>query len=242
MLIYPAIDLKDGKWVRLFKGEMTQSTIFNHNPKAQATEFEEKGCKWLHIVDLDGAISTKSNNSSVIKEIIKSFKGSIQVGGGVRTFNEIEKWLNSGVKRVILGTLATKNPGFVKEAAQKFPGQIIVGLDARNDRVAIEGWRKTTKFSVIDLARKYEDSGVAAIIYTDISKDGTLEGPNVEATESLAVAISIPVIASGGVASLKDLIQLKKCKGNLDGVICGRALYENKINLSEAIFELGNLC
>ena len=222
--IYPAIDLKSGKCVRLYKGNMDQSTIFNKDPVDQAKKFEEAGFKFLHIVDLDGAIAGTSINEMVVKEIVKNTSIPVQLGGGIRNIENIQKWLNVGVSRVIIGTLALKNPNLVIEIAQKFPNKIVVGIDARNQKVAVSGWLENSEIDVIDLAKKFEDSEVAAIIYTDIQKDGTLEGVDIYGTEKLATAVNIPIIASGGVSSIEDIKKLEKIR-KLDGVIVGKALY-----------------
>lgn len=234
MIIYPAIDLKDGKCVRLYKGDMNQATIFNHSPANQAKYFEDHGFKFIHIVDLDGAIAGSSSNEESVRSILKTVNIPVQLGGGIRNIETIEKWLNLGINRVIIGTTALKNPELVKFTAKKFPGRIIVGIDAKNGMVAVEGWVKESNIAVIDLAKKFEDAGVAAIIYTDINRDGTLTGVDLEGTRKLAESINIPVIASGGVASIEDIIKLKTIeKYGVEGVIVGKALYEKKIDISE---------
>jgi phosphoribosylformimino-5-aminoimidazole carboxamide ribotide isomerase len=231
MIIYPAIDLKDGKCVRLYKGDMNQATIFNNSPAAQAKYFQEQGFKFLHIVDLDGAIAGNSANEKSVREILKNITIPAQLGGGIRNLETIEKWLGLGLKRVILGTVALQNPDLVKEAAKKFPNQIVVGIDAKNGMVATHGWVESSTTSVIDLAKKFEDAGVAAIIYTDINRDGTGDGVDFEGTKELAESISIPVIASGGVGSIDDV---KKVAGlGIEGVIVGRALYDKKIDIDD---------
>lgn len=235
MILYPAIDLKDGNAVRLFKGEMSQATVFNEDPAAQAMEFVEAGCEWLHLVDLNGAFAGEPVNAAPVEAILERCKVPAQLGGGIRDMATIERWLTKGLARVILGTVAVENPALVREAARAFPGQVAVGIDARNGRVATKGWAEETDVMVTDLARSFEDAGVAAIIYTDINRDGAMQGPNVEATAALANAVSIPVIASGGVSSLDDLRALKNSGAPLDGAISGRALYDGAIDLAEAL-------
>lgn len=236
MIIFPAIDLKNGKCVRLFKGDMNQATIFNDSPKAQALEFENAGFKFLHIVDLDGAIQGRAVNEEAVKEIIKTIKIPTQLGGGIRSIEAIEKWLNIGVSRVILGTVAAKNPQLVIDACKKFPGKIVVGIDAKNGKVATEGWVETSEISVLDLAKKFEDCGVAAIIYTDISRDGTLIGADLEGTKNLAENLKIPVIASGGVSCLDDVKKISQLeKFGVIGAIVGRALYDKKIAAEDLV-------
>ena len=238
MILYPAIDLKDGKAVRLVKGEMDQATVFNDDPAAQALEFVNAGCEWLHLVDLNGAFAGEPVNAAPVEAIIERCRVPAQLGGGIRDMATIERWLSKGLARVILGTVAVENPALVREAARAFPGQVAVGIDARNGRVATKGWATETDVMVTDLAKSFEDAGVAAIIYTDINRDGAMKGPNVEATAALANAVSIPVIASGGVSSLDDLIALKTCGAPLDGVISGRALYDGALDLKEALIAL----
>lgn len=235
MILYPAIDLKDGNAVRLYKGEMDQATVFNTNPAAQAMEFVEAGCEWLHLVDLNGAFAGEPINAAPVEEILRQCKVPAQLGGGIRDMATIERWLSKGLERVILGTIAVENPALVREAAKAFPGHVAVGIDARNGRVATKGWAEETNVMVTDLAKSFEDAGVAAIIYTDINRDGAMKGPNVEATAALANAVSIPVIASGGVSSLQDLRDLKSCGAPLNGAISGRALYDGAIDLAEAL-------
>lgn len=234
MIIYPAIDLKDGKCVRLYKGDMEQATIFNDNPIDQAQYFKENGFKFLHIVDLDGAISGKSVNFDIIKKIVHDVDIKIQLGGGIRTMENVEYWLGLGIDKVIIGTAALKNPQLVKEAAAKFPGRIIVGIDAKDDFVAVSGWVEESKIRVIDLAKKFEDVGVDSIIYTDINKDGTLEGVNLESTIKLAKTINIPVIASGGISDISDIKKVKdSTKYGIKGAIVGKAIYSKKIDIEE---------
>lgn len=236
MIFFPAIDLKQGKCVRLFKGEIDKATIFNDNPANQAKEFENLGFKYLHIVDLDGAFIGESANENSVKEILNNIKIPAQLGGGIRNLKQIEKWLNLGISRVILGTIALKNPEIVKEACKEFAGKIVVGIDAKNGFVATEGWVETSETKAIELAKKFEDCGVSAIIYTDISRDGTLAGPNLEETKNLAKNISIPVIISGGVSSDLDILEIKKLENqNISGAIVGRALYDKKVDYQKLI-------
>jgi len=235
MILYPAIDLKDGQAVRLFKGEMEKATVFNDDPAAQAMEFVEAGCEWLHLVDLNGAFAGEPVNAAPVEAILERTKVPAQLGGGIRDMATIERWLSKGLARVILGTVAVENPGLVREAARAFPGQVAVGIDARQGRVATKGWAEETDVLATDLARSFEDAGVAAIIYTDINRDGAMQGPNIEETAALANAVSIPVIASGGVSSIDDLKALKTCGAPLNGAISGRALYDGAIDLKEAL-------
>ncbi len=235
MILYPAIDLKDGACVRLYKGEMEQATVFNDNPAAQARAFQDAGCEWLHLVDLNGAFAGEPVNGAAVEAILAQTTVPAQLGGGIRDMATIERWLSKGLARVILGTVAVEDPDLVRGAARAFPGQVAVGLDARNGKVATRGWAKETDIDVTDLARSFEDAGVAAIIYTDINRDGAMQGPNVAATAALANAVSIPVIASGGVSSLDDLLALKNSGAPLDGAISGRALYDGAIDLGEAL-------
>ncbi|MES2961332.1 MAG: 1-(5-phosphoribosyl)-5-[(5-phosphoribosylamino)methylideneamino]imidazole-4-carboxamide isomerase [Pseudomonadota bacterium] len=236
MIIFPAIDLKNGQCVRLFKGDMNQATIFNDNPAAQAKEFEDLGFKFLHIVDLDGAIAGKSANENSVKEILRNIKIPAQLGGGIRTIEAIEKWLDLGISRVILGTIAAKNPQLVIEACKKFPGKIVIGIDAKNGFVATEGWVETSEIPVLELAKKFEDCGAVAIIYTDISRDGTLTGADLEGTKNLAQNLKIPVIASGGVSNLEDVLKIKELeKFGVTGAIVGRAIYDKKISAADLI-------
>ncbi|CUJ92438.1 1-(5-phosphoribosyl)-5-[(5-phosphoribosylamino)methylideneamino]imidazole-4-carboxamide isomerase [Shimia thalassica] len=235
MILYPAIDLKDGNAVRLVHGDMQQETVFNENPAAQALEFVKAGCEWLHLVDLNGAFAGEPVNAAPVEEILKQTKVPAQLGGGIRDMKTIANWIDKGLARVILGTVAVENPDLVREAAKEFPGKVAVGIDARNGYVATKGWAEETDVMVTDLARSFEDAGVSAIIYTDIMRDGAMKGPNVEATAALANAVSIPVIASGGVSSLEDLRNLKTCGAPLNGAISGRALYDGAIDLAEAL-------
>jgi phosphoribosylformimino-5-aminoimidazole carboxamide ribotide isomerase len=235
MILYPAIDLKDGACVRLFRGEMDRATVFSDNPAAQALSFQNAGCTWLHLVDLNGAFAGEPVNGAAVEAILAATNVPAQLGGGIRDMATIEAWLNKGLARVILGTVAVENPDLVREAANEFPGQVAVGIDARNGKVATRGWAEETDVMVTELARQFEDAGVAAIIYTDINRDGAMQGPNVEATAALAHAVSIPVIASGGVSSLADLQALKDCGAPLDGAISGRALYDGAIDLAAGL-------
>ena len=237
MILYPAIDLKDGQAVRLYKGEMEQATVFNDNPAAQARAFEGAGCEYLHLVDLNGAFAGTPINGAAVEAILADVDVPTQLGGGIRDMATIEMWLTRGISRVILGTVAVENPDLVREAARHFPNQIAVGLDAREGRVATRGWAEETDIVVTDLAKSFEDAGVAAIIYTDINRDGAMAGPNIEATEALARATTLPVIASGGVSSLADLIALRDT-GVIAGAISGRALYDGAIDLAAALAAL----
>ncbi len=234
MILYPAIDLKDGQCVRLIKGEMDRATVFNDNPAAQALEFQKAGCEWLHLVDLNGAFAGEPVNAAPVEAILKACSIPAQLGGGIRDIATIERWLEKGLERVILGTVALRNPDLVKAAARLFPGHVAVGIDARAGMVAVEGWAETSDVTALELARQFEDAGVAAIIYTDIDRDGAMQGPNVAATAALANAVSIPVIASGGVSSMDDLRALKACGAPLNGAISGRALYDGAIDAAEA--------
>ncbi|MDG1003959.1 MAG: 1-(5-phosphoribosyl)-5-[(5-phosphoribosylamino)methylideneamino]imidazole-4-carboxamide isomerase [Emcibacteraceae bacterium] len=239
MILFPAIDLKDGKCVRLYKGEMDQATVFNDNPSDQAQKFERAGCEWIHIVDLNGAFAGRPINEEPVDEILKSVTIPIQLGGGIRDIETIENWIKKGVSRIILGTIALRDPSFVITAAKIFPGKIVVGIDARNGMVAVEGWAKTSNMSAAQLGKKFQDAGVTSIIYTDIDRDGTMNGLNIENTVALSDALSIPVIASGGVASIDDLkilkLAAKKTNGTIEGVISGRAIYDGRLNIRDGI-------
>ena len=237
MILYPAIDLKDGQAVRLLRGAMDAATVFNDDPAAQARAFEEAGCAWLHLVDLNGAFAGTPVNGAAVEAILDAVEVPVQLGGGIRDMATIEAWLERGISRVILGTVAVENPDLVRAAAARFPGKIAVGLDAREGRVATRGWAEETDMLVGDLARSFADAGVAAIIYTDINRDGAMAGPNVTATEALARATDIPVIASGGVSSLSDLIALRDT-GVIAGAISGRALYDGALDLEAALAAL----
>lgn len=235
MKLYPAIDLKDGACVRLLRGEMEDATVFNDNPMNQALTFESAGAQWIHLVDLNGAFEGQPVNGNAVDSILGAVNVPVQLGGGIRDMHTVETWLTKGVKRVILGTAAVKDPDFVKHAAKTFPSQVAVGIDARGGQVAINGWAEASDITATELAKKFEDAGVAAIIYTDIERDGAMAGPNVEATAALANAVDIPVIASGGVSSMDDLAALKASGANLDGAISGRAIYEGKIDVAKAV-------
>ncbi|MGJ8611682.1 MAG: 1-(5-phosphoribosyl)-5-[(5-phosphoribosylamino)methylideneamino]imidazole-4-carboxamide isomerase [Octadecabacter sp.] len=237
MILYPAIDLKDGQAVRLVHGDMDQTTVFNDDPAAQAMEFVNAGCEWLHLVDLNGAFAGEPVNAAPVEAILKACKVPAQLGGGIRDMKTIERWIDRGLARVILGTVAVENPDLVREAAREFPGHVAVGLDARNGFVATKGWAEETDVQVTDLAKSFEDAGISAIIYTDILRDGAMKGPNIDATEALARAVNIPVIASGGVSSMADLQALKDT-GVISGAISGRALYDGAIDLNAALTAL----
>lgn len=234
MILYPAIDLKDGHCVRLLRGDMAAATVFGEDPAAQAAAFVAAGCDWLHLVDLNGAFAGTPVNGAAVEAILARVTVPCQLGGGIRDMATIASWLERGLARVILGTVAVENPDLVREAARAFPGQIAIGIDARQGRVATKGWADQTDVMAPDLARRFEDAGVAALIYTDIDRDGAMQGPNLAATEALARAVSIPVIASGGVSSLADLISLRDT-GVIAGAISGRALYDGAIELTEAL-------
>ena len=237
MILYPAIDLKDGQCVRLLRGEMTAATVFGTDPAAQAVAFQGAGCSWLHLVDLNGAFAGVPVNGAAIRAILAQVTVPVQLGGGIRDMDTIAMWLNAGIARVILGTVAVENPDLVRQAARAYPGQIAVGIDARAGFVATKGWAVATDVQAVDLARSYQDAGVAAIIYTDIDRDGAMGGPNITATQTLAQAVTIPVIASGGVSSMADLLALRDC-GVIAGAISGRALYEGAIDLKSALLAL----
>ena len=236
MILFPAIDLKNGQCVRLLRGDMEQATVFNADPAAQAREFAHQGFDYLHVVDLDGAFAGAPVNAEAVRGILAGLRMKIQLGGGVRDMKTVRGWLESGVTRVIIGTAAVQDPDFVREAGRLFPGRIAVGIDARDGLVAVEGWAKTTNMTAIDLARRFEDSGVAAIIYTDVARDGALAGLNVASTIALADALCIPVIASGGLASIEDVKRLTEpdC-ARLAGAIVGRALYDGRLDPREAL-------
>ena len=235
MILYPAIDLKDGQCVRLYKGDMAQSTVFSDNPAAQARAFQDAGCEWLHLVDLNGAFAGAPVNGDAVRAILAACDVPAQLGGGIRDMATVDYWLDQGVARVILGTVAVRDPALVRAAAMRHPGKIAVGIDARAGMVAVQGWAETTDIMALDLAARFEDAGVTAIIYTDIERDGAMRGVNVEATAALARSISIPVIASGGVSSLDDLAALKASDAPLNGAISGRAIYEGALNIRQAI-------
>jgi len=236
VILFPAIDLKDGECVRLKLGEMASATVYNADPAAQAREFEEQGFEWLHVVDLNGAFAGRSVNSAAVGAILKATKNPVQLGGGIRTLPQIEDWLDRGLARVILGTVAVREPELVREACRLFPGKVAVGIDARGGKVAVEGWAEASSLGAVELAKKFEGAGVAAIIYTDIDRDGVLTGINWEATIALADAVSIPVIASGGLASMADIGRMTMPDAQkLEGAISGRALYDGRIDPAEAL-------
>lgn len=236
MILFPAIDLKDGQCVRLKLGDMNQATVFNDDPAAQARDFQDQGFGWLHLVDLNGAFAGKPVNGAAVESILKSVTIPVQLGGGIRTIEQIAAWLERGIRRVILGTAALRDPALVRRACKEFPGRIAVGIDAKGGRVAVEGWAETSAISAIELTHRFEDAGVAAIIFTDIDRDGVLRGLNIESTLALANATSIPVIASGGLASIADVKRLLEpdCR-KLAGAISGRALYDGRLDAGEAL-------
>jgi phosphoribosylformimino-5-aminoimidazole carboxamide ribotide isomerase len=236
VILFPAIDLKDGVAVRLQQGDMARATVFHRDPAAQAHEFETQGFEYLHIVDLDGAFAGKPVNAQVVDRILETVAIPAQLGGGVRDMATIEAWLSKGITRVIIGTAAVRNPALVREAAREFPGRVAVGLDARDGKVAVEGWAATSELTALEIAKRFEDAGVAAIVYTDIARDGLLQGLNLDATIALAEAISIPVVASGGLASIDDIRALLEPRaGKLEGAIAGRALYDGRLDAAEAL-------
>lgn len=236
MILFPAIDLKDGQCVRLKLGDMEQATVYNTDPGAQAKAFEDQGFEWLHVVDLNGAFAGTSVNGAAVDAILKATKNPVQLGGGIRSLEHIENWLERGLSRVILGTAAVRDPALVIEACKRFPGKIAVGIDAKGGKVAVEGWAEASELGVIELAKKFEGAGVSAIIYTDIDRDGILTGINWDSTLSLADAVSIPVIASGGLASMEDIRRmLEPDAAKLEGAITGRALYDGRIDPAEAL-------
>lgn len=235
-VLFPAIDLKDGQCVRLKLGDMNQATVFNDDPGAQAKAFEEQGFEWLHVVDLNGAFAGESRNGEAVDAILASTGNPVQLGGGIRTLDHIEAWINKGIARVILGTVAVRDPELVKQACRQFPGKVAVGIDAKSGYVAVEGWAETSELTAVDLAERFEDAGVAAIIYTDIDRDGVMKGLNIPSTLDLARSVSIPVIASGGLASIDDIHRLLQpdC-AILEGAISGRALYDGRLDPKEAM-------
>ncbi len=236
MILFPAIDLKQGQAVRLRRGEMASATVFNEDPVAQAEAFVAAGFQWLHVVDLDGAFAGRSENRATVEAILAAVEVPVQLGGGIRDLAGIEGWLAAGLRRVILGTAAVKDPDLVRAACKAFPGRVAVGLDAREGRVAVEGWAQASEVQALDLGQKFEDAGVSAIIYTDIDRDGMLVGLNVEATVALAKSVSIPVIASGGLAGIEDLRRLVAAEEpGIEGAICGRALYDGRLDAAEAL-------
>ena len=240
LTLYPAIDLKDGQCVRLRRGEMDDATVYSDDPGAQARVWQDSGCRWLHVVDLNGAFAGQSVNAHAVRSILANVTIPVQLGGGIRDLGGIERWLVAGVRRVILGSAAAKTPALVRDACRVWPGRIAVGIDARDGYVATEGWAETSGMKALDLALRFEDAGAAAIIYTDIARDGMLGGLNLEQTLDLAAQISTPVIASGGVGSMADLVALKQAasgagRGLIDGVIVGRALYDGRIEPAAAL-------
>lgn len=236
MILFPAIDLKDGQCVRLKLGDMAQATVFNDDPAAQARSFEAQGFEWLHLVDLNGAFEGRPVNASAVDAILAAVKLPVQLGGGIRNLGQIEAWLDKGIRRVILGTVALREPALVRQACRLFPGRIAVGIDAKGGRVAVEGWAETSQLAAVDLAGRFADAGVSAIIFTDIDRDGVLKGLNIDSTLELAKAVPIPVIASGGLASIEDIHRLLQpdCR-ILEGAISGRALYDGRIDVTEAL-------
>lgn len=234
MYLLPAIDLKEGRCVRLKQGDMSQTTVFNDSPAKQAEDFVRQGTEWIHVVDLDGAFAGKPVNTAAVEEILKATDVKIELGGGIRSLDTINLWLEKGVTRVILGTIALRNPDLVKQACQEFPDQIAVGIDAKDGFVAVEGWAETSTIKDVELARRFESVGVSAIIYTNVARDGLLQGPDLDSTLNLAKSVSIPVIVSGGIASLDDIKACKKAE-IFEGVIAGRAIYEKRFTVSEAI-------
>ncbi len=236
MIVFPAIDLKDGRCVRLRQGAMDDATVYNDDPAAQARSFEAAGAQWLHVVDLDGAVSGQPKNASAVAAILKSVSMPVQLGGGIRDRARIEAWLEAGVRRVVLGTAAIANPDLVREAARAHPGRIVVGIDARKGKVAVDGWTRATETTARELADALAGAGVAAIVYTDIDRDGVLGGPNIEATVALAKGLPVPVIASGGVSTIDDITALRaREKDGIAGVIVGRAIYDGRVDLKRAL-------
>ena len=236
VILFPAIDLKDGLCVRLEEGDMRRATVFNHDPAAQAHRFESQGFRYLHVVDLDGAFAGKPMNASAVDRILETVSIPVQLGGGIRELGTLEAWLDKGVTRAIIGTAAVRDPVFVKEAARRYPGRVAVGLDARDGKVAVEGWARSSELAAVEIAKRFEDVGVAAVIYTDIARDGLLKGLNLDATIALADAISVPVIASGGLASLADIRALLAPRAaKLGGAVAGRALYDGRVDPAAAL-------
>lgn len=236
MILFPAIDIKDGKCVRLLRGDMASATIFDLEPTAQARSFAEAGCEWLHLVDLNGAVAGKPVNADAVRSILATVKIPVQLGGGIRDLETIESWLDAGIRRVILGTVAVRDPALVEEACKRWPGRIAVAVDARDGMVAVEGWTSVSRVKALDLALRLENVGVAAIIYTDINRDGAMGGVNIEATVDLAYHLTTPIIASGGVSSLDDLRAVREYESaGIIGVICGRALYDGRVDPAKAV-------
>ncbi|MGQ0676809.1 MAG: 1-(5-phosphoribosyl)-5-[(5-phosphoribosylamino)methylideneamino]imidazole-4-carboxamide isomerase [Rhodospirillales bacterium] len=238
MILYPAIDLKDGACVRLLRGDMAKATVYNPDPPSQARAFAAAGCAWLHVVDLDGAVAGRSVNFRAVEGVLASVKAKVQLGGGIRDEAAIDAWLGRGVARVVLGTAALEDPALVRRACAKYPGRVAVAVDARDGKVAVKGWTETSATTMDELARRFAGAGAAALIFTDIDRDGAMQGPNLAATAALAKTAPMPVIASGGVSSLKDIQALKRAAPNLDGVICGRALYDGRLDLKAALAAL----
>jgi phosphoribosylformimino-5-aminoimidazole carboxamide ribotide isomerase len=242
MILFPAIDLKDGQCVRLKLGDMDQATVYNDSPGAQAKAFEDQGFKWLHVVDLNGAFAGESVNGAAVEEILSATKNPVQLGGGIRTLEHIAAWIEKGLSRVILGTIAVRDPELVKQACHEFPGKIAVGIDAKGGKVAVEGWAEASELGIVELAKEFEGAGVSSIIYTDIDRDGILVGINWQSTLDLANSVSIPIIASGGLASMEDIKIMASAEAQiLEGAISGRALYDGRIDPKEALAALANL-
>jgi phosphoribosylformimino-5-aminoimidazole carboxamide ribotide isomerase len=242
MILFPAIDLKDGQCVRLKLGDMDQATVYNDSPGAQAKAFEDQGFKWLHVVDLNGAFAGESVNGAAVEEILSATKNPVQLGGGIRTLEHIAAWIEKGLSRVILGTIAVRDPELVKQACREFPGKIAVGIDAKGGKVAVEGWAEASELGIVELAKEFEGAGVSSIIYTDIDRDGILVGINWQSTLDLANSVSIPIIASGGLASMEDIKIMASAEAQiLEGAISGRALYDGRIDPKEALAALANL-
>jgi phosphoribosylformimino-5-aminoimidazole carboxamide ribotide isomerase len=236
MILFPAIDLKDGRCVRLARGEMAAATVFNDDPAAQARSFQAQGFRYLHVVDLNGAFAGKPVNGAAVRAILAAVDIPVQLGGGIRNLVTVERWLEAGIRRVILGTAALRDPALVREACRLFPGRVAVGIDAREGKVAVEGWAETSTLTALEMAGRYEDAGVAAIVHTDIDRDGILKGLNLAATAELARATAVPVIASGGLAGIEDVKALLRPEhAMLEGAIAGRALYDGRLDAAEAL-------
>ncbi|MBO9624233.1 MAG: 1-(5-phosphoribosyl)-5-[(5-phosphoribosylamino)methylideneamino]imidazole-4-carboxamide isomerase [Sphingomonas sp.] len=236
LIVFPAIDLKGGQVVRLAEGDMERATVYGDNPAAQSQAFAAAGAEWLHVVDLDGAFAGESVNGAAVSSILQAFPGKVQLGGGIRNRESVERWLDLGVERVVIGTAALENPELVREAARAHPGRVVVAVDARDGMVATRGWADVSDVSVVELAKRFEDAGVAALLFTDVGRDGLLKGCNVDATVALARAVSIPVIASGGVTDIGDIHALRRhVADGIEGVITGRALYDGRLDLAQAI-------
>lgn len=238
MILFPAIDIKNGQCVRLLRGDMAEATVFGSDPSVQAQNFVAAGCEWLHLVDLDGAFAGTPVNASAVEAILAAVTVPVQLGGGIRDIDTVSRWLDKGIARVILGTAAVEDAAFLTAAAGAYPGKIVVGIDARDGRAATRGWADQTDVSAIDLARRAQDCGAVAIIYTDIDRDGAMQGPNVDATAALSRAVAIPVIASGGVSSIDDVVALRDCGAPLEGIVMGRALYEGAVDLTTVLSAL----